>query len=72
MILDEAFFRELETEADAVIARRSDAIRRVVAESCRLKADVVTQDEREETGLRAALNFGHTIGHAIETVAGYG
>ena len=72
VILDEAFFRELETGADAVIARRSDAIRRVVAESCRLKADVVTRDEREETGLRAALNFGHTIGHAIETVAGYG
>ena len=72
VILDEAFFRELETEADAVIARRSDAIRRVVAESCRLKADVVSRDEREETGLRAALNFGHTIGHAIETVAGYG
>ena len=36
-----------------------------------MKAAVVTRDEREETGLRAILNFGHTIGHAIEAVAGY-
>jgi 3-dehydroquinate synthase len=43
-----------------------------VARSCRLKADVVARDEREETGVRAILNFGHTIGHAIESVAGYG
>jgi 3-dehydroquinate synthase len=44
----------------------------VVARSCRLKADVVERDEREETGLRAALNYGHTFAHAFETVAGYG
>ena len=37
-----------------------------------MKAQVVEQDERETTGIRAALNFGHTIGHAIEAVAGYG
>ena len=48
-----------------------DALRRIVAHCCRLKADVVAQDEREETGLRAVLNFGHTVGHAIEAVAGY-
>ena len=39
---------------------------------CRLKADVVEQDEREETGLRAVLNYGHTFAHAFETVGGYG
>ena len=50
---------------------RPGALRRIVARSCRLKADVVARDEREETGLRAVLNFGHTIGHAIESVAGY-
>jgi len=52
--------------------REPAALRRIVIASCRLKASVVTQDEREETGLRAVLNFGHTIGHAIEAVTGYG
>jgi 3-dehydroquinate synthase len=44
----------------------------IVGTSCRLKADVVERDEREETGLRAVLNYGHTFCHAIETVTGYG
>ena len=48
------------------------ALEHVIARSCRLKADVVEQDEREETGLRAVLNYGHTFCHAIETVSGYG
>ena len=52
--------------------RRPETLRRIVAHSCRLKASVVSRDEREETGLRAVLNFGHTIGHAIESVARYG
>jgi 3-dehydroquinate synthase len=72
VILDPDFFAELENEAGAILDRNDDALRRIVARSCRLKADVVAQDEREETGLRAVLNFGHTIGHAIEAVAGYG
>lgn len=72
VILDADFFRDLVNHADEILERRPEAIRRVVARSCRLKAEVVTRDEREETGLRAVLNFGHTIGHAIESVAGYG
>jgi 3-dehydroquinate synthase len=72
MILDAAFFGLLEEQAGAVLDRRPDALRAVVARSCRLKADVVTRDEREETGLRAVLNFGHTVAHAVEQVAGYG
>ncbi len=71
VILDEAFFRELEDRVDAILARDDWALRRIVARSCELKAAVVSRDEREETGLRAVLNFGHTIGHAIEAVAGY-
>ena len=47
-------------------------MRNIVARCCRLKADVVEQDEREETGLRAVLNYGHTFAHAFETVGGYG
>ncbi len=72
MILDADFFAELEANADAILAPEPSILRRIVARSCRLKADVVARDEREETGLRAVLNFGHTIGHAIEAVAGYG
>lgn len=47
------------------------ALERVVVESCRIKADVVQRDEREH-GERAILNFGHTVGHAVEAAAGYG
>ncbi len=72
VILDAHFFKDLEENADAILARDQGCLRHIVAHSCRLKADVVTRDEREETGLRVELNFGHTIGHAVEAVAGYG
>ena len=72
VILDAAFFDEIEANVDAILRRDADVLRRIIAHSCRLKADVVSKDEREETGLRAVLNFGHTVGHAIEAVAGYG
>jgi 3-dehydroquinate synthase len=49
-----------------------EAVRHIVTRSCELKAKVVEQDEREETGLRAVLNYGHTFAHAFETVGGYG
>ena len=71
VILDAGFFAELESQSKAILDRSDDALRGIVARSCRLKASVVSRDEREETGLRAVLNFGHTIGHAIEAVAGY-
>ncbi|WP_165231557.1 3-dehydroquinate synthase [Aquisphaera insulae] len=72
VILDADFFGELEDRSAAILARDPAALRAIVARCCRLKADVVTRDEREETGLRAVLNFGHTVGHAIEAIAGYG
>lgn len=72
VILDADFFEYLEENVAAILARQPDAIRHIVARSCRLKADVVEQDEREETGLRAVLNYGHTFAHAFETVGGYG
>jgi 3-dehydroquinate synthase len=71
MILDPQFFAYLEENADAIGRSAPEALRHIVAHSCRLKADVVSRDEREETGLRAILNFGHTVGHALEAVAGY-
>jgi 3-dehydroquinate synthase len=72
VILDAEFFAFLEGNAPAILAREPYALRHVIARSCRLKADVVERDEREVTGLRAVLNYGHTFGHAFETVGGYG
>jgi 3-dehydroquinate synthase len=72
VILDAAFFAYLENNLDGLLSRQPAVIEEVVARSCRLKADVVEKDEREETGLRAVLNYGHTFAHAFETVAGYG
>lgn len=72
VILDAEFFDFVESHADALLAMEPSATRQAIAKSCQLKADVVSKDEREQTGLRAVLNFGHTIGHAIEAVSGYG
>ncbi len=72
VILDADFFAYLEGNGDALLNRDPTVVRYVVARCCRLKADVVERDEREETGLRMALNYGHTFAHAFETAAGYG
>jgi 3-dehydroquinate synthase len=72
VILDADFFDWLERNAPAVLARDPAAVRHLVAVCCRLKADVVERDEREELGLRVVLNYGHTFAHAFEAVAGYG
>jgi 3-dehydroquinate synthase len=72
VILDADLFAYLEANTEALKQRQPEAVRHVVARSCRLKADVVERDEREETGLRAVLNYGHTFAHAFETVGGYG
>ncbi len=72
VILDAEFFEYLEANAAAIRTRDPEAILHIVDRSCRLKADVVEKDEREETGLRAMLNYGHTFAHAFETVGGYG
>ncbi len=72
VILDPEFFAHLEANAGAILARDPAAVAHVVTRCCRLKADVVELDEREEIGLRAKLNYGHTFAHAYETVAGYG
>ncbi|MCS7237335.1 MAG: 3-dehydroquinate synthase [Thermoguttaceae bacterium] len=71
VILDEEFFAFLEKHCDALRIRDQKVLPSVVQRCCRLKADVVEKDEREETGLRAILNYGHTFGHAIESLTGY-
>jgi 3-dehydroquinate synthase len=72
VILDAEFFSFLERHRGEINDREATAVQSAIARSCRLKADVVEQDERETTGLRAVLNYGHTFGHAIEALAGYG
>jgi 3-dehydroquinate synthase len=72
VILDPELFEYLESNSDAVLYQEPAAVQHIIARSCRLKADVVEKDERELTGLRAILNYGHTFAHAFETVAGYG
>ncbi|MGE3314916.1 MAG: 3-dehydroquinate synthase [Planctomycetaceae bacterium] len=72
VILDAEFFAYLEKHVDELNRRDPDALRHVIARSCRLKANVVEQDEYERTGLRAVLNYGHTFAHAYEALAGYG
>jgi 3-dehydroquinate synthase len=69
--LDEGFFSWLEGNAEAVARRVPDAVAHVVAESVRLKAGVVAEDERERSGRRALLNLGHTVGHGLEAGSGY-
>ena len=71
VIRDPVFFEWLEANLPRIEARDADALVHAVAESCRIKAEIVAADEREE-GERALLNFGHTFGHAIEAGMGYG
>lgn len=70
-IADTTYLDDVETNLAALRARDADALTRIVAGSCRIKAGVVGRDERE-SGLRAILNFGHTFGHAIEAGLGFG
>jgi 3-dehydroquinate synthase len=70
IVLDAAYFDEVERDAAALVKREPATLERIVAGSCRLKASVVERDE-QETELRHVLNYGHTIGHAIEAVTGY-
>ncbi len=60
----------LHTQRAALFSHGPEALEPMVAESCRIKADVVSRDERE-AGLRRTLNFGHTIGHALEAATDY-
>ena len=71
IIYDAALFKRLELNLLRVLRQDEDTLAEIVARCCQIKAEVVGQDEKE-SGLRAILNFGHTIGHAIEAISGYG
>jgi 3-dehydroquinate synthase len=70
VISSASLFNRLTRERTAIFAREQEVLTSVIAESCRIKASVVSADERE-AGLRRILNFGHTAGHAIEAVTRY-
>jgi len=70
IIRDRALVRFMEEHSDDVLGRNPKALEKVIAASIRMKAGVVNQDERER-GLRMILNFGHTVGHALEQATSY-
>jgi 3-dehydroquinate synthase len=70
VIADKAFFEWLEANVPAILEGEEGVLIEAVKTSCRIKAAVVETDERDE-GIRAALNFGHTVGHALEAAMGY-
>ncbi len=71
IILDRKFFTAVERTMEDILAGDRSSLTRIVKRSCELKAYVVARDEKE-SNLRAILNFGHTIGHALEHAGGYG
>ncbi len=70
IIASPSLFDRVSAFLPALFGRDLDTMTAVVAESCRIKAEIVSADERE-SGIRRVLNFGHTVGHAIEAVTRY-
>lgn len=70
IIWDKEFFEFLAENREKILKKDKDLLISIIKRSCEIKAEVVSRDERESF-LRAILNYGHTIGHAIETLTGY-
>jgi 3-dehydroquinate synthase len=68
--IDLPFFEYLEQHADAIISMNQECLEYLIRRCCEIKAHVVELDEKE-SGLRVVLNYGHTLGHAFELLAGY-
>jgi 3-dehydroquinate synthase len=71
IIYDQEFYRFLDKNARGLLARDPELTAYAVQRSVEIKRDIVQNDERE-AGLRAVLNYGHTVGHAVEVVGGFG
>ncbi len=72
LILDAGLFKTFEEEADLLLALEPELTTSVIRRSMAIKARVVSEDERETTGYRTLLNYGHTIGHGLEAATEYG
>ena len=70
LIADEKYFEFLESNLDAILRRETDILEKVAYQNCRIKAQVVEADPTEKNQ-RRMLNYGHTIGHAIESASGF-
>jgi 3-dehydroquinate synthase len=71
IVLDADYFADLEGSVPQVRARDGATLERIIGGSCRLKAQVIERDPEEKSELRFALNYGHTIGHALEATGGF-
>ena len=71
VIADAGFFDYLEKHVEKIRAHDPQTLKHVVSTCCQIKADVVEEDERETSGRRAILNYGHTFGHAVESATKY-
>lgn len=71
IIYDSELFERLDGDLEKLLRREAKVLAEMIARCCEIKAEVVAQDETE-SGLRAILNFGHTIGHALEAISHYG
>ncbi len=72
LIMDAELLARIEQKMDSILKRDPEIVAELIQRCCQCKADVVAEDEKETSGRRAILNYGHTIGHAIEAVNGYG
>src|SRR5262249_54530510 len=70
IICDKRFFDELNAQLPRLLRRENNSVSAAILRSCEIKADVVGEDETEQ-GRRAILNFGHTVGHALETATSF-
>jgi len=70
VIMDAAYFKFFETNIDAILSKDMTVLEQIATTNCRIKAEVVGQDPTEKN-LRRILNYGHTIGHAVESASGF-
>jgi 3-dehydroquinate synthase len=71
IVLERAYFDEVERDRDRLLGRDLPVLERIIGGSCRLKAAVIERDPEEKSDLRFALNYGHTVGHALEAATGF-
>ncbi len=70
LIEDIEFFNYLEKDYERILSKKDDALEKIITRSCEIKADIVSNDEKEH-GVRALLNFGHSFGHVLESETNY-
>lgn len=70
IIWDYKFLNQIETDLDEILNLKEETLKDIISKCCKIKSEIVSKDEKE-IGLRKILNYGHTIGHALETASDY-